>query len=48
LTIRAASVSLSDAEGKPRLTMTVDATGNPRIEFLDNAGRVTQRLREAK
>ena len=43
-TNRAASVSLADANGKPRLNLTVDAGGNPRIEFLDEQGRVTSRL----
>ena len=28
---RAATVSLADADGKPRLTLTVDAAGNPRV-----------------
>jgi len=41
---RAATVSLADANGKPRLTLTVDAAGNPRIEFLDEAGKVVSRL----
>ena len=41
---RAAMVSLADANGKPRLTLTVDAAGNPRIEFLDDAGKVVSRL----
>ena len=41
---RAATVTLADGNGKPRLTMTVDATGNPRIEFLDEAGNVVSRL----
>lgn len=41
---RAATVSLADADGKPRLTMTVDATGNPRIEFLDASGKVVSRI----
>jgi hypothetical protein len=41
---RAATVSLADANGKPRLTLTVDATGNPRIEFLDEQGKVISRL----
>jgi hypothetical protein len=41
---RAATVSLADANGKPRLTMTVDATGNPRIEFLDEQGKVVAHL----
>jgi ABC-type amino acid transport substrate-binding protein len=41
---RAATVSLADANGQPRLTLTVDADGNPRIEFLDEAGKVVRRL----
>ena len=45
---RAATVSLSDGNGKPRLTLTVDAAGNPRIEFLDENGRVTSRLPSAQ
>jgi hypothetical protein len=47
-TDRAATVTLADANGKPRLTMTVDATGNPRIEFLDENGKVTARLPHAQ
>jgi hypothetical protein len=43
---RAATVSLADANGKPRLTLTVDATGNPRIEFLDDQGKVVARVPE--
>jgi hypothetical protein len=41
---RAASVSLADANGKPRLTLTVDATGSPRIEFLDENGKIIDRM----
>lgn len=41
---RAATVSLADADGKPRLTLTVDAGGNPRIEFLDQQGKIVARL----
>jgi hypothetical protein len=41
---RAATVSLADAAGKPRLTLTVDAAGNPRIEFLDEQGKVVARV----
>jgi hypothetical protein len=41
---RSATVSLSDASGKPRLTLTVEADGNPRIEFLDGQGKVVSRL----
>jgi hypothetical protein len=43
---RAATVSLADANGKPRLTLTVDPTGNPRIEFLDEQGKVVSRIPE--
>ena len=41
---RSATVALSDANGKVRLTLTVDAGGNPRIEFLDEQGKVVSRL----
>jgi hypothetical protein len=41
---KAALVSLADGDGKPRLTLTVDAAGNPRIEFLDAQGKVVSRL----
>jgi hypothetical protein len=41
---KAAMISLSDGAGKPRLNITVDATGNPRIEFLDEQGKVVARL----
>jgi hypothetical protein len=40
---RAATMSLADANGKPRLTLTVDAGGSPRIESLDANGKVVQR-----
>jgi hypothetical protein len=41
---RAAVVSLADAAGKPRLNLTVGADGDPRIEFLDESGKVVARL----
>lgn len=41
---RSATVSLADGAGKPRLTLTVDVDGNPRIEFLDEQGKVVSRL----
>jgi len=41
---KAATVSLADGDGKPRLTLVVDATGNPRIEFLDQQGKVVARV----
>ena len=43
---RAATVALSDADGRPRLTLIVDAEGNPRIELLDAAGKVVARIPE--
>ena len=41
---KAALISLSDASGKPRLNLTVDAAGQARIEFLDEQGKVVARL----
>jgi len=41
---KAATIALSDAQGKPRLTLTVDAAGNPRVEFLDETGKVVMRI----
>ena len=41
---RAALVTLSDAGGRPRLTMAVDPDGNPRIEFLDESGKIVTRI----
>ena len=43
---RAALLSLADAQGKPRLVLTVDPAGNPRIEFLDESGKVIRRVPE--
>ena len=43
---KAATMVLADGNGKPRLTLTVDATGNPRIEFLDETGKVVARIPE--
>ena len=43
-TDRAALVSLADAQGKTRLNLKVDADGTASIEFLDAAGKVTQRF----
>jgi hypothetical protein len=36
-----AVVALSDPQGRPRLRLSVDKTGNARIELLDSTGRVT-------
>jgi hypothetical protein len=41
---RNATVSLADANGKPRLVMTVGADGSASIEFLDANGKVMQRI----
>jgi hypothetical protein len=41
---RASSVQLSDAEGRPRLTLKVDADGAAVIEFLDASGKVVRRV----
>lgn len=43
---KSATVALSDANGKARLTLTVGADGNARIEFLDEHGKVVSRLPE--
>lgn len=39
-----AAVVLSDPKGKPRLRLTVDSQGEPKVEFLDANGKVTQQL----
>jgi hypothetical protein len=41
---QAAVVRLSDAKGKPRLKISVDAAGVPKLEFLDENGKVTYSL----
>jgi len=43
---KAASVTLSDPDGRPRLRLVVGADGEPRIELLDQDGEVTARLPE--
>ena len=45
---KAATVSLADANGKPRLTMTVGADGAAFIEFLDADGKSIQRIPASK
>jgi hypothetical protein len=39
-----AQVLLSDEHGQPRLRLAVERDGQARIEFLDGAGQVVQRL----
>ena len=41
---QAAVVRLSDAKGRPRLKLSVDAAGLPKVEFLDETGKVTHTL----
>ena len=41
---KAATVSLADANGKPRLVMTVGADGTASIDFLDADGKTLQRI----
>jgi alpha-D-ribose 1-methylphosphonate 5-triphosphate synthase subunit PhnG len=43
-TDRSALVSLSDADGHPRLRLRVNADGKAAIEFLDASGHVTETL----
>lgn len=47
-TDKAATVSLADANGKPRLVMTVGADGNASIAFLDADGKTVQSLPASK
>jgi hypothetical protein len=41
---KAATVSLADANGRPRLTMTVAADGAASIDFLDESGKTVRRV----
>lgn len=41
---QASVVRLSDSKGKPRLKLSVDAAGSPKVEFLDENGKVTYSL----
>jgi hypothetical protein len=45
---RAATVSLADAGGKPRLVMTVAPDGAASIDFLDADGKTIQRIPASK
>ena len=40
---RASTIMLSDAAGKPRLNLKVQADGTAAIEFLDAGGKITDR-----
>jgi hypothetical protein len=41
---KSAIVNLADPQGRTRLRMLVDSLGNPRVEFLNDSGRVVMRL----
>ena len=43
-----AAITLADAKGKPRLKLSVDAAGASKLEFMDEAGKVTYSLPPAK
>lgn len=43
---KSAFMSLSDAKGKTRIRISVAADGTPKIDFLDEAGKVTYSLPE--
>ncbi len=45
---KSAMLLLADRDGKTRLRLAVDSLGAARIEFLDDAGRVTQSFPETK
>ena len=41
---QSAAVALADPQGNPRLRLVVDASGDPRVEFLDASGSVIRTL----
>jgi hypothetical protein len=45
---KAATLLLSDGNGRTRIRIAVDSGGTPSLEFLDEGGRVTSRLPEVK
>lgn len=42
----ASQVILFDGTGRPRLRLKVDSAGSPRIEFLNDSGRVVRAIRD--
>ena len=40
----AAGITLSDANGKPRIRLSVEAAGNPKLDFLDETGKIIYTL----
>lgn len=45
---QSAVVRLSDAKGRPRLKISVDVAGLPKVEFLDETGKVTYSLPQTR
>lgn len=41
---KSATIVLSDSQGRPRIRLSVGETGNPKLEFLDESGKVTYKL----
>lgn len=41
---RSSQIRLSDAAGRPRIVLRVDASGTPQIQFLDANGNVTRSI----
>jgi hypothetical protein len=41
---KSASIALSDDKGRPRIKISVDGAGVPKLEFLDDAGKVLMSL----
>jgi len=41
---QAAVIRLADTNGRPRINLSVDAAGSPKLEFLDEKGTVVYRL----
>ncbi len=39
-----AMISLADKKGKPRIEISVTADGTPKLDFLDEAGKVIYSL----
>ena len=44
---QSAQVVLSDPKGRERIRLSVDATGAPKLEFLDEAGKIISSLPDA-
>ena len=45
---KSATIVLSDAQGKPRIRMSVEETGNPKLDFMDETGKVIYEVPAAK